>query len=283
MFTRNRLFLAVGSAVVIALSAPTLAFASATTTTISPATSPAKTQVIVSAFSEKGDYIANGVSAVYSTHWSKVSATTSGIALSNIQGVSFSFTPVAGQSFAVGSYDNVQRAAYRSAGFAGIEITGPGRPTGCIRLSGSFHIWDIATSATGSITRLDLTYVEHCGAGPASNYGEVLINDAPQLGALVASATRIAFPDQTPTLPYVLMNSSPQAQSVSIWQSATTVSHFTITPVKASCAVAIPARSSCTYLVRLLPPKPGNYTANVLAVSGGATLRLALSGPAGGV
>jgi hypothetical protein len=285
----NRLITFVAAGAVLALAVPSIVLGGssvAANAATRPSASTTAEQVIVSGFSEKGDYIDNGVSSVYFSHWVKVTATTSGIYLSNKTPqnlASYSFAPIAGQTFTVGTYDNVQPAAYRSAGFPGIEITGPGRPGGCTRLTGSFRIWDLASDASGNITRLDLTYVEHCGAGRASNYGEVMINDAPHLGQLVASATRIAFPDQTPTLPYVLNNSTSHAQSVSLWQSATTVSHFTVTPVRPSCASTVPANSSCTYWLRLLPPKPANYTATVLVVSGGAILHLGLSGPAGGV
>jgi hypothetical protein len=293
MSTRSRLATILSSTAMIAVGVPSFALASSTTTAsaaiaISAATTASPDQIIVSGFSEKGDHIDNGVSSVYSTHWVKVTATTSGIYLSYDNPsaknfASYSFDPVAGQTFAVGNYVNVQRAAYRSAGFPGIEITGPGRPTGCTRVTGSFRIWDIASSTSGVISRLDLTYVEHCGAGRPSNFGEVLINDAPHLGVLVASATRITFPDQTPTLPYVLTNPTSLSQPVSLWQSATSISHFTIAPVKPSCASSVAANSSCTYLLRLVPPKPGNYKATVLEVSGTSILRLDLTGPAGGV
>lgn len=289
MSTKNRYTNAVAVGVVLTFAVASIVFngsnvvANAATTSTTPSTAE---QVIVSGFSEKGDYIDNGVSSVYFSHWVTVTATTSGIYLSNTtpkSNATYSFAPVAGQTFTVGTYDNVQRAADRSAGFPGIEITGPGRPSDCTRLSGSFRIWDIAADTKGNITRLDLTYVEHCGAGRPSNYGEVMINDAPHLGQLVASATRITFPDQTPTLPYVLNNPTPEAQPVSLWQSATTVSHFTLTTAQPSCATTVPANSSCTYFLRLLPPKPGNYAATVLAVSGTSVLRVNLSGPAGGV
>jgi len=295
MFTRIRLAAIVTCAVVAVGIVPEVALplagassSIASNATTSRATSGASNQVIVSGFSEKGDYIFNGVSSVYSTHWAKVTATTTGIYLSYNNPVrksfaTFSFDPVAGQTLRVGNFANVQRAAYRSAGYPGIEITGPGRPTGCTRVTGSFHIWAIASDSNGNISRLDLTYVEHCAAGRPSNYGEVLINDAPTVGTLVASATRITFPDQTPTLPYVLTNPTSQNQPVSLWQSATTVSHFTLTPAKPSCASSVPANSSCTYNVRLLPPRPGLYRATILVNSGGATLRVPLSGPAGGV
>ncbi len=284
MSQRSRLISMVLAVAMVVLVVPVSADASSTTTSTTVAKSD---QVIVSGFSEKGDGIDNGVSSVYVDHWVKVTATTTGISLSydnpsTKSFATFSFAPVAGQNFAVGTYDNVQRAAYRSAGFPGLEITGPGRPTGCPRITGSFRIWDIASDASGDISRLDLTYVDHCGAGRPSNFGEVLINSAPHLGELEASAVRIMFPDQTPTLPYELMNPTSQPQPVTLWQSATTVSHFTIAPVKPSCAVKVPAKSTCTYLIRLVPPKPGNYTATVLAVSGTSLLHLALSGPAGG-
>jgi len=74
---------------------------------------------------------------------------------------------------------------YRTAGFPGIEITGPGddwlHPH-----HGQFPHLNIASDATGDITRLDLTYVEHCAAGRPSNYGEVLIKMAPHIGSLYA-------------------------------------------------------------------------------------------------
>jgi len=281
---RRRALYAAALASLGPLVATTVSSASTTTTTINPG----PPQVIVSAFSEKGDFIANGVSSVLTTHWSTVRATTTGVYLSNNNPAAksfatFSFAPVAGETLAVGTYTNVQRAAYRSAGFPGIEITGPGRPTGCVRLSGSFQIWDVASDAAGTLTRLDLTYVEHCGAGRPANYGEVLINDAPHVGALTASARRIAFPDQTPTLPYVLINPTAQVQPVSLWQSATTVSHFTVTPASPNCATSVPAQGSCLYWLRLLPPRPGLYHATILVASTSATLRLPLSGPAGGV
>ncbi|NNN09629.1 MAG: hypothetical protein HKL85_10625 [Acidimicrobiaceae bacterium] len=285
MPSRNRLINVVAAATLLTLGTPSMILmgssVAANAATVSARTAP--NQVIVSGFSEKGDFIDNGVSSVYFSNWSTVAATTSGISLANRASATYSFAPVAGETFAVGTYDNVQPAASRSAGFPGLDVTGPGRPSGCTRLTGSFHIWDLAADAAGNITRLDLTFVEHCGAGRPSNFGEVMINDAPHLGQLIASATRIAFPDQTPTLPYILSNPTSSAQPVSIWQSATTVSHFSVTPARTSCATSVAANSSCTYWLRLLPPKPGNYSATVLAVSNGSTLQVKLSGPAGGV
>ena len=253
--------------------------------TIARAASLRGPRVVVSGFSEAGDAIDRGVSSVFSSRWTTVSATTSGVYLvtSTAPGPNtYRFVPVAGQPLRVGTYDDLQAALTRSAGFAGISVTGPGRPAGCRYLSGSFHVWDIASDAGGSLTRLDLTYVEHCDAGRAANYGEVLLNDAPHLGALVASATRLTFPDQTPTLPYVLMNPTSRVQPVSLRQSTTTVSHFRVTPVVASCALAVPANSACTYLIRLVPPTPGTYTSTVLAASTNAVLALPLTGHAGG-
>jgi len=244
-------------------------------------------QVIVSGFSEKGDFIARGVSTVYSSHWTSVDATTAGIYLSTsapgaTARATFAFDPVAGQQLTVATYDNLQRASARSAGFAGINITGPGEPAGCTRLTGSFRIWDLAADAAGTITRLDLTYVEHCGAGRPSNFGEVLINDAPRVGSLTASAARITFPDQTPTLPYQLTNASSQPQGVALWQSATSVSHFSVT-TSTSCTHVVPAHATCTYLLRLVPPRPGVYRSTLLVTSSGASVALPLSGTAGGV
>ena len=113
---------------------PALAGATSTTTTTSP---PGPTQVLVSSFSEKGDFISRGVSSVYSSHWATVSATTTGIVLvyrnpASHAVASYHFAPVAGQELTVGDYPNVQRAETRSAGFAGIDVTGAGEPAGWI-------------------------------------------------------------------------------------------------------------------------------------------------------
>ncbi|MDH2902945.1 MAG: hypothetical protein PXZ08_03220 [Actinomycetota bacterium] len=238
--------------------------------------------VVVSSFSEKRDLIDQGVSHVYSGAWAHVSATTTGVSLSRSGpgSVSFTFDPVAGQKLTVGQHGNLQRAPFAAAGFAGINITGPGAPAGCARVTGSYYIWDIAASATGVLTRLDLTYVEHCDALPPSNFGEVLINDAPHVGTLSASATRITFPDQTPLLPYVLTNSSITPEPVRLRQSGTVVTHFWLIPVKSTCASVVPAHGSCAYTLRLLPPKPGVYAATMLISAGGSTMRLVLNGSA---
>ncbi|MBW4030485.1 MAG: hypothetical protein HIU57_07385 [Acidobacteria bacterium] len=268
----------------VLLGAPPVAAA----TSYSTAHTVAKPQVIVSAFSEKGDAIDKGVSSVYSSRWSTLDVTTSEVYLvaattSGAVAATFRFDPVAGQTLKVGNYDNLQRATSRIAGFAGIDITGAGRPTGCTHLTGSYRIWDLAADARGTITRLDLTYVERCDAARPAAFGEVLINDAPRVGALIASAARIAFPDQSPTLPYDLTNPTSRAHGVSLRSPGATVSHFKLTPATASCARSVPARATCTYLVRLVPPKPGLYQTDFLVSSSGVTRRLALSGRAGGV
>lgn len=237
-------------------------------------------QVIVSSFSEKGDLIDHAASTVYAGAWAHVAATMTGVSLSHSGpgAVSFTFDPVAGQKFTVGQYDNLQRAPFASAGFAGINITGPGERAGCARVTGSFHIWDIATNAGGTLARLDLTYVEHCDALPPSNFGEVLINDSPHVGTLSASATRIAFPDETPRLPFVLFNSSPTPEPVTLKSRTAVVTHFWLTPLKPSCGSLVPAHASCDYVVRFLPPKPGIYAATMLVSAGGSTMPLVLSG-----
>jgi len=273
-----------GVLAVLLLGVPGAAGASSSRASSATATS----RIVVSEFSEKGDFIDNGVSSVYTSHWTTADITTSGIFLvvakaDGSTAATFSFDPVAGEALSVGSYANLQRATSRSAGFAGIDVTGPGRPTGCSRLTGSFRIWDIAADARGAITRLDLTFVEHCGAGRPSNFGEVLVNDSPHVGLLVASAARIDFPDQTPTLPYELTNPTSRAQDVSLWQSATSVSHFTLSAASSSCAQSVPAHSTCTYFLRLVPPRPGVYRATILVSSAGSVLRLPLAGLAGGV
>ncbi len=237
-------------------------------------------QVIVSSFSEKGDLIDHAASAVYAGAWAHVVATATGIFLSHRGpgSVSFTFDPVAGLKFTVGQYNNLQRAPFASAGFAGINTTGPGERAGCARVTGSFHIWDIATNAQGTLTRLDLTYVEHCDALAPSNFGEVLINDSPHVGTLSASAARIVFPDETPRLPYVLFNSSSTPESVMLRPRGAEVSHFWLIPLKASCESLVPAHASCDYVVHFVPPKPGTYAATLLVSAGGATTSLVLSG-----
>lgn len=239
------------------------------------------TKVIVSSFSEKSDPIDHGVSHVYSSAWAHVSASSTGVYLARAAGaVSFAFTPVAGRPLTVGEYDNLQRAPLASAGFAGMNVTGPGAPAGCVRVTGSFHVWDVAANATGKLTRLDLTYAEHCNALAPTNFGEVLINDAPRVGTLSGSATRITFPDQTPVLPYVLTNSSASPEHVSLGQVGNVVTHFWMLPVVPACKTLVPAHAACHYTLALVPPKPGPYAATIVIGAGGATMHLGLTGSA---
>jgi hypothetical protein len=226
----GRRSISVSTALVALLFAtPVAAGASGTTPGAHMTARSTPTQVVVSSFSEKGDLIDRGVSTVYQSRWTTIVATTTDILLVHAAApgqpaASYEFAPVAGEQFGVGTYSNVQRAPTRSAGFPGLNVTGAGQPTGCVRVNGRFRVWDLAADPHGVITRLDLTWTEHCVPGRASNFGEVLINDAPQIGELITTARHVDFPDQTPQLPYLVVNPGPQAQNISLWQPTTTVS-----------------------------------------------------------
>jgi len=152
---------------------------------------------VVTMFSDGGDFIGGGSPQEFDSTNASFSGTvsTGGINLSvsgGTSGLSWSFVidPPPSASFRVGYYPKVQRAEFRSAGFAGLDITGDGR--GCNIISGAIDVRDMAVSGS-TITRLDLLYEQHCEGGPPALFGEVRIGE-PGTSGLIASSSSITWP-----------------------------------------------------------------------------------------
>jgi hypothetical protein len=155
--------------------------------------------IVVTMFSDPGDYIGGGSPQEFDKTNASFSGTvsTGGINLSasgGTSGLSWSFVidPPPGTRFHVGYYPKVQRAEFRVAGYAGLDITGDGR--GCSTDSGAIDVRDLAVSGS-TVTRLDILYEQHCeGLAPAL-FGEVRIGE-PNTSGLIVSSSSITWPSE---------------------------------------------------------------------------------------
>jgi hypothetical protein len=68
--------------------------------------------------------------------------------------------PPAGDTLAVGHYAGAQRAPFQQAGHPGLDVSGNGR--GCNTSSGWFDISAIVFDPNGVLTRLAVTFEQHC-------------------------------------------------------------------------------------------------------------------------
>lgn len=153
--------------------------------------------VVVSMFSDPGDYIGGGTQQEFDHTNATFSGTvsTAGIGLSvsgGTSGLSWSMVidPPPGTKFHAGYYPKVQRAEFRQAGYAGLDIFGDGR--GCNTDSGAIDVRDLAVSGS-AITRLDLLYEQHCEGGGPALFGEIRIAE-PGTSGLIVSSHSITWP-----------------------------------------------------------------------------------------
>jgi hypothetical protein len=155
--------------------------------------------VVVTMFSDPTDYIGGGSPQEFDKTNAAFSGTvsTAGINLSvsgGTSGLSWSFVidPPPGARFHVGYYPKVQRAPFRAAGYAGLDITGDGR--GCNTDSGAIDVRDLAVSGS-TVTRLDLLYEQHCEGLTPALFGEVRIGE-PNTSGLIVSSSSITWPSE---------------------------------------------------------------------------------------
>ena len=88
-----------------------------------------------------------------------------------------------GETLHTGTYTDVERAAFRGAGHAGLDVDGEGR--GCNTVAGELTVNTIQVDDTGTVTALDATFAQNCES-----------TDAPPLVGAVHFGTRVAA-DQT--------------------------------------------------------------------------------------
>jgi hypothetical protein len=231
-----------------------------TAATASPPPAAATKGVVVTMYSDPGDYIGGGTQQEFDNTNASFSGTvsTAGINLSvsgGTSGLAWSFVidPPPGASFHVGYYPKVQRAPFRTAGYAGLDITGDGR--GCNTDSGTIDIRDMAVSGS-TITRLDLLYEQHCEGGIPALFGQVRIGE-PSTSGLIVSSSSITWPAEPglasgnhgTTVPVYLRNAG--ATSVSIGAASLqgfAASDFSLVADGCSGAVLGPGGSCDLYL-----------------------------------
>lgn len=155
-------------------------------------------------FSSPGDFITDGFPGGYTDLNSTLTLTGGpGDVVLHVSGndgrtYAMEFAAKPGSVLTTGVYKNVERAAFRSANRAGMDISGNGH--GCNTITGWFEVKDIAVDANGLIERLQILYEQHCEGAAAAEFGEVRWNEpagvtpselrwpASQLGADTAPA-----------------------------------------------------------------------------------------------
>src|SRR6266704_4166408 len=159
------------SSAIIALAVgATVSTSAVAAAAVSPAA--AATRFVVTMFSDRGDYIGAGIPQEFDQTNATISGLLSpaGISLSLSGGTSgtdwsMDIDPAQGSTFKVGYYRGAQRAAFRTSGHPGLDITGDSR--GCNTVSGAFEIRRL-TISNSIITSLDLLYEQHCEGKPAA-------------------------------------------------------------------------------------------------------------------
>ncbi|WP_159079117.1 hypothetical protein [Plantactinospora sp. BC1] len=126
--------------------------------------------------SDAGDYIGGGVTKSYTNATSVfgLRGTASGVSFS-VSGQrdywSVELYPPAGQTLRVGTYTDAQRYPFNESGHPGLSVSGNGR--GCNTLTGEFTIREIAFDASGAVSALSATYVQHCEGGTPALRGTI--------------------------------------------------------------------------------------------------------------
>jgi hypothetical protein len=232
--------------------------------------------IVVTMFSDPGDYIGGGTRQEFDPTNASFSGTvsTSGISLSvsgGTSGLSWSFVidPPPGATFRVGYYPKVQRAEFRTAGYAGLDVTGDGR--GCNADSGAIDIRDMAVSGS-VITRLHLLYEQHCDGGVPALFGEVRIGE-PGTSGLIVSSGSITWPaepglasgSQATTVPVYVRN----AGATSVFVGSASLQGFAarnFSLIADACSrVVLPPGDSCDLYLRFRASQRGPRSA-VLAL-----------------
>lgn len=244
---------------------------------------------VVTMFSDPGDYIGAGTQQEFDSTNATFTGTVSagGINLSvsgGTSGTSWSMVidpPLGSGSFKVGYYPKVQRAEFRTTGYAGLDITGDGR--GCNTDSGAIDIRDMAVSGS-SITRLDLLYEQHCEGATPALFGEVRIGEPNTSGVIVSSGS-ITWPSnpglasgtQATTVPVYVRNGG--TTSVPVGSAALSGSAATNFSLEANgCSgVTLAPGGACDLYVRFKASTRGPRMASLSLPLGSKTAKVQLA------
>lgn len=273
------------SAVALAASAVVVGPSAAAVAAIGPAASAPR--FVVTMFSDRGDYIGQGSPQEFDQTNATMGGTLSpaGISLSLSGGTggtgwSLEVDPPKGSTFKVGYYSGAQRAAFRSAGHPGLDISGDGR--GCNTVSGSFEVRRLTVS-NGAITQLDLLYEQHCEGGPTALFGEIQIGQ-PRPTGLIASSMSITWPATTHAakvtpVPVYIRNPSTKSVHVgAVSLSGSAASQFSL-PLNGCGNITLSPGDSCDVFVGFTANSPGPQTAQLNLPLGTSTYHVQLDVP----
>ena len=194
------------------------------------------------------------------------------------------FAAPLGQALKAGVYEHAQRAPFRETGRPGIDISGDGR--GCNTISGRFEVRDLATDASGAVTRLWIVYEQHCEQGVAALFGEVRVGVPVADGSSDPAPSILGWPaidlGASATVVPVTVLASAATQVVSASVAGANAADFPIRVDECS-GKSIPAGSSCQVWLRFTPTAAGTRSAQLqITDASGARDDVALSGFAHG-
>ena len=251
------------------------------------ATTPPSVVSHVTMFSDPGDYIGGGASRYFvaGTDAVSMSGDASSLAVDVSGGpygdyYTLTFAAAPGQTLHPGLYTNAQRTPFRQAGHPGIDIYGTGR--GCNTVGGRFDVKDIATTRKGEVTRLWLTYEQHCENGLPALFGEVQI--ALPATDIVAVPDHVWWPDTAlgatgTTEPLRFLNRGTSTVAVASASLAGVGSDSFTVGSDGCTGNSFGPGAGCVVYVRFVPATAGPRTARLtLSTSTGATAVVQLDG-----
>jgi len=238
-------------------------------------------------FSDRGDYIGAGIPQEFDQTNATISGLLSpaGISLSLSGGTSgtdwsMDIDPAQGSTFKVGYYRGAQRAAFRTSGHPGLDITGDSR--GCNTVSGAFEIRRL-TISNSIITSLDLLYEQHCEGKPAALFGEIQIGQSRPAGLILASRS-ISWPaathgqKATPAPVYLRNPTTKSVQIGSISLSGSAAPQFRLS-LNGCSGITLGPGESCDVFVGFTAQSAGPQTASLNLPLGSSTYHVQLDAP----
>jgi hypothetical protein len=150
-------------------------------------------------YSDQGDYIGGGQQRLF--HDGNATFPTSGdashftiVLAGGLDDEVFTVNVAAppGEQLQEGTYTDAERAAFRSAGHAGLDIWGEGR--GCNTVDGSFEVKDILVGPGGEVSRLWLRFEQHCEGWQPALFGELRWAQPDSDAAALALPTEVHWP-----------------------------------------------------------------------------------------
>jgi hypothetical protein len=259
-------------------------------TVSAPSASATALRTFATMYSDNGDYIGGGADRLFTPSLGSIKVSgNAGYLTVNVSGgtsgdsYSMTFAAPPGKKLKPQTYLDAQRAPFREAGHAGIDIDGDGR--GCNEISGRFDVRQITTDAGGAIVGLWIVYEQHCEGGIPALFGEVVYRIPGSRLPYYAASDDVWFPDTNVGVhsSVIPIDVIVPAASPGVTMAAATIDGFHATEyeirVDTCKGAALFAGDICQVLVRFTPSAPGPRLAELqLASTGGATRSVPLAG-----